>query len=114
MNVYGLDFGNPQDFANFAKYAGLGGKNVNPGMPNFVGTGASSTMSGVVAPTMNQIGDRFSAVGGELQKGNFMNAMKTYQGGIAPVPPIAAPVLGGKPAPVDKDGDGMISEWEEN
>lgn len=114
MNTYGLDFGNPQDFANFTKYAGLGNKNVNPGMPNFMGTGASSTMAGAVAPTMSQIGDRFSAVGNELQKGNFMNAIKTYQGGIAPLAPIVAPTLGPKPTPVDKDGDGMISEWEEN
>lgn len=119
MNTYGIDFGNPQDFANFAKYAGLGNKNANPGMPNFMGTGASSTLSGAVAPTMNQIGDRFSAVGSELQKGNFMNAMKTYQGGVAPVAPVAAlnppiPTLGSKPAPVDKDGDGMISDWEED
>lgn len=119
MNTYGLDFGNPQDFANFAKYAGLGNKNVNPGMPNFVGTGASSTMAGAVAPTMSQIGDRATAVGQQLQQGNFMNAVKTYQGGVAPVAPVAAaalnpPVLGGKPTAVDKDGDGMISEWEEN
>lgn len=118
MNTYGLDFGNPQDFANFAKYAGLGTKNVNPGMPNFMGTGASSTI-GAVAPTMSQIGDRASAVGQQLQQGNFMAAAKTYQGGIAPIAPVAAlaqpsiPALG-KPTPVDKDGDGMISEWEEN
>lgn len=118
MNTYGLDFGNPQDFANFAKYAGLGTKNVNPGMPNFMGTGASSTI-GAVAPTMSQIGDRASAVGQQLQQGNFMGAVKTYQSGIAPVAPVAAlasatPALGGKPGAVDKDGDGMISEWEEN
>jgi hypothetical protein len=110
-----IDFGNPQDYANFTKYAGLGKKNVIPGMPNFSGTGASSTVSGAVAPTMSQIGDRFSAVGKELQQGNIMNAVKTYQGGIAPVAPLTQPSipLGGKPAPVDQDGDGMISEWEE-
>jgi hypothetical protein len=118
MNVYGLDFGNPQDFANFAKYAGLGNKNVNPGMPNFAGTGASSTVAGAVAPTMSQIGDRFSAVNKQLQQGNFMNAVKTYQSGVAPVAGVASLAqpnvpLGGKPMPVDQDGDGMISEWEE-
>lgn len=115
MNTYGIDFGNPQDFANFAKYAGLGSKNANPGMPNFMGTGASSTMAGAVAPTMSQIGDRASAVGQQLQQGNFMGAAKTFQGGVAPIPALASatPALGGKPAPVDKDGDGMISEWEE-
>ena len=115
MNSYGLDFGNPQDFANFAKYAGLGSKNVNPGMPNFMGTGASATM-GAVAPTMSQIGDRFSAVGKQVQQGNLMGAVKTFQGGVAPVAALATatPALGGKPAPVDQDGDGMISEWEEN
>lgn len=118
MNTYGLDFGNPQDFANFAKYAGLGGKNVNPGMPNFTGTGASSTI-GAVAPTMSQIGDRFSAVGKQVQQGNLMGAAKTFQGGIAPTAPVAAvfsatPALGGKQGAVDQDGDGMISEWEEN
>jgi hypothetical protein len=122
MNTYGLDFGNPQDYANFAKYAGLGSKNVNPGMPNFVGTGAASTVgavtpaTGAVAPTMSQIGDRFSAVGNQLKQGNFMNAAKTYQSGVAPIAPLAQPniPLGGKPMPVDQDGDGMISEWEEN
>jgi hypothetical protein len=112
-----IDFGNPQDYANFTKYAGLGNKNVNPGMPNFAGTGASSTI-GAVAPTMSQIGNRFSAVGQELQQGNFMNAVKTYQGGVAPIAPVASLAqpsvpLGNKPAPVDQDGDGMISEWEE-
>jgi hypothetical protein len=115
MNTYGIDFGNPHEFANFAKYAGLGKKNENPGMPNFMGTGASSTM-GAVAPTMSQIGNRASAVGQQLQQGNFMGAVKTFQGGVAPIPALASatPALGGKPAPVDKDGDGMISEWEEN
>jgi hypothetical protein len=119
MNTYGLDFGNPQDYANFAKYAGLGSKNVNPGMPNFAGTGAASTV-GAVAPTMSQVSDRFSAVGNQLKQGNFMNAAKTYQGGIAPVAPVAAAIPqpnalpGSKPMPVDQDGDGMISEWEEN
>ena len=119
MNTYGIDFGNPQDFANFAKYAGLGSKNANPGMPNFMGTGASSTMAGAVAPTMSQIGDRASAVGQQLQQGNIMGAVKTFQGGVAPVAPVAAvasatPALGGKKGAVDQDGDGMISEWEEN
>jgi hypothetical protein len=114
MNTYGIDFGNPKDFANFAKYAGFGSKNVNPGMPNFMGTSASSTLAGVVAPTMSQMTDRFSAVGQQLQQGNFMNAAKIYQTGIAPSAAPALPALGGKPAPVDKDGDGMISEWEEN
>jgi hypothetical protein len=118
MNTYGLDFGNPQDFANFTKYAGLGTKNVNPGMPNFAGTSAASTV-GAVAPTMSQIADRATAVGQQLQQGNFMGAAKTFQGGVAPVAPVAAlaqpsiPALG-KPTPVDKNGDGMISEWEEN
>jgi hypothetical protein len=115
MNTYGIDFGNPHDYANFAKYAGLGTKNVNPGMPNFAGTGASSTVT-AVAPTMGQIADRTTAVGQQLQQGNFMGAAKTFQGGVAPVAAVAqssAP-LGGKPMPVDQDGDGMISEWEEN
>jgi hypothetical protein len=117
MNTYGLDFGNPHDYANFAKYAGLGNKNVNPGMPNFAGTGASSTM-GAVAPTMGQIADRATAVGQQLQQGNFMGAAKTFQSGVAPIAPVAAVAqsnvpLGGKPMPVDQDGDGMISEWEE-
>lgn len=116
MNTYGIDFGNPQDFANFAKYAGLGSKNANPGMPNFMGTGASSTMAGAVAPTLSQIGDRASAVGKQLQQGNFMGAAKTFQGGVAPVAALmpSTPALGGKPGAVDQDGDGMISEWEEN
>jgi hypothetical protein len=110
-----IDFGNPQDYANFTKYAGLGRSNVNPGMPNFAGTGASATVGAVAPPTMSQIGDRFSAVGKELQQGNFMNAAKTYQSGIAPVASLAQPnvPLVGNPAPVDQDGDGMISDWEE-
>jgi hypothetical protein len=67
---------------------------------------------------MSQIGDKFSAVGKQVQQGNFMGAVKTFQGGAAPIAPVAALAqpgvpLGGKPMPVDQDGDGMISEWEE-
>lgn len=118
MNTYGINFGEPKDYADFTKYAGFNKTNSNPGMPSLGGTGASATVAGAVAPTMSQISDRFSAVGKELQQGNFMNAVKTYQGGIAPLAPVASLAqpnaqLGGKPMPVDRDGDGMISDWEE-
>lgn len=115
MNNYGINFGEPKDYADFTKYAGFNKSNSNPGMPSFGGTGASATVAGAVAPTMSQIADRFSAVGKELQQGNFMGAAKTFQSGIAPIAPLAQPnaQLGGKPMPVDQNGDGMISDWEE-
>lgn len=115
MNNYAINFGQPKDYADFTKYAGFSSQNARPGMPNFAGTGASSTVAGAVAPTMSQIGDRASAVGKDLQQGNFMSAAKTFQGGVAPVASLVAanPALGGKPMPVDQDGDGMISDWEE-
>ena len=102
MTQFGLNFGKPVNFADWTQYAGFD--------PNKSMIGVAPPSSkGAVMPTMNQVGQRVSDIGTQLGQGNILNAAKIFQGGAAPVATVAKTT----PAPVDKDGDGMISDWEE-
>ena len=102
MAQFGLNFGNPVGFTDWTKYAGFDPNN------SFIGI-APPTTKAPVAPTLSQVGQRVSDIGSQLGQGNILNAVKTFQGGAAPVATVAKT----NPMPVDKDGDGMISDWEE-
>lgn len=102
MAQYGLNFGQPANFADWSQYAGF-----DPNKP-IIGIAPPSS-KGAVMPTMSQVGQRVSDIGTQLGQGNILNAVKTFQGGAAPVAAVAKTT----PAPIDKDGDGMISDWEE-
>jgi len=110
MAQFGINFGNPKSFVDWTKYAGF-----DPNKP-MIGVAPPATGGmAPIAPTMAQVGQRITDVGAQLGQGNFMNAVKTFQSGAAPAAPAApgAPAAANKPMPVDKDGDGMISDWEE-
>lgn len=74
MNQFGLNFGNPANFADWSKYAGFN--------PNSSVTGMDSASAPVapVAPTMTQVTDTFSKVGDQLSSGNFLGAYQSYVG----------------------------------
>lgn len=107
MAQFGINFGDPKGFTDWTKYAGFDSNKPMMGI-------APPSSAGVapVSPTMAQVGQRVSDVGTQLGQGNFMGAVKTFQGGPAVAPGLPAVSLN-KPMPVDKDGDGMISDWEE-
>jgi hypothetical protein len=102
MANFGISFGDPKGFADWTKYAGFDEKNPMIGIAP-----PSKNSKTPVAPTFGQMGTTLSNVAGQLGQGSVMGAVKAYQG----LP--ALPVPGAPAAPVDKDGDGMISEWEE-
>jgi hypothetical protein len=112
MAQFGINFGDPKGFADWTKYAGF---NANKPM---IGIAPPATADAApVSPTLAQVGERMSNVGTQLGQGNFLNAFKTFQGGAVPAntvaPSVPAVASVNKPMPVDKDGDGMISDWEE-
>lgn len=107
MAQFGINFGNPKGFVDWTKYAGFDANKPMMG----IAPPATGGMA-PVSPTMAQVGQRMSDVGAQLGQGNFMNAVKTFQGGAIPAA-TAAVNPANKPMPVDKDGDGMISDWEE-
>jgi hypothetical protein len=108
MANFGINFGDPKGFADWTKYAGFDANKPMMGIAP-----PSQDAKTPVSPTFAQIGQRLSDVGGQLGQGNFMGAMKAYQGAPSTPGLPALPVPGAPAAPVDKDGDGMISEWEE-
>lgn len=102
-----MNFGDPSQFSDWTRYAGF-----DPNKP-IIGVAPPSTGGmAPVSPTMAQVGQRVSDIGTQIGQGNFMGALKTAQSGTAVVPGVPA-VAKNTPMPVDKDGDGMISEWEE-
>lgn len=103
MTDFGLNFGGPQQYADWTKYAGLDKETMGIAPPKQSGKAP-------VAPTFGQMGTTLSNVANQLGQGSVMGAVKAYQG--APTLP-ALPVPGAPTAPVDQDGDGMISQWEE-
>ncbi len=108
MAQFGINFGDPKGFADWTKYAGFDSNKPMMGV-------APPSTGGMapVSPTMAQVGQRVSDIGTQLGQGNLMGAVKTFQGGPAVVPGVPAVASVNKPMPVDKDGDGMISDWEE-
>jgi hypothetical protein len=104
MAQFGINFGDPKGFTDWTKYAGFDANRPMMGIAP-----PSSGGMAPISPTIAQVGQRVSDVGTQLGQGNFMGAVKTFQG----VPAAVVPVAANKPMPVDKDGDGMISEWEE-
>jgi len=112
MAQFGINFGDPKAFADWTKYAGF-----DPNKPVMGIAPPVNAASAPVSPTLAQVGQRISDVGSQLGQGNFMNAVKTFQGGAVPAntvaPGVPAVASVNKPMPVDKDGDGMISDWEE-
>jgi hypothetical protein len=107
MAQFGLNFGQPTQFADWTKYAGF-----DPNKPMIGIAPPTTAPAAPVSPTMAQVGQRISDVGTQLGQGNFTNAIKTFQGGAIPAA-TATVAPANKPMPVDKDGDGMISDWEE-
>lgn len=82
MDAFQFGYGSPGQYADWTKYAGLDRK-----------TG----MVGVAPPDQSSgnLVDNVSGAISELQQGNFMNAMKTFQYGKKPggigLPAIGAP-----------------------
>lgn len=121
MYNFQMNFGNPSSFADWRKYSGFD--------PNksFIGGVAppNGATSPIAAPSIQDIGKRFSEVGSQLSSGNFMNAANVAMTGKVPAGnPVGNPVGAVATVPVatvgatnstakDLNGDGMISEWEE-
>lgn len=111
-----VNFGTPRNYGDWTTYAGLDSTKPMMGVvPPMQQTGGVAPPT---APTFGQMADRFSQVANQIGQGNFGNAAKTFMSGGAPaVKPAAGVIVPGVPAatqPKDLDGDGMISEWEED
>jgi hypothetical protein len=84
MNQFGLNFGNPANFADWSKYAGFNPNSSITGMDS-----SAASAQPVVPPTMAQVTDTFSKVGDQLGSGNFAGAYQSYVGKspVAPTTP---------------------------
>lgn len=90
MAQFGINFGDPKGFTDWTKYAGFDANRPMMGIAPPPSGGMAP-----ISPTLAQLAQKTS--------------VNTQQ-----VDPITVvPVAANKPMPVDKDGDGMISEWEE-
>lgn len=103
MAGFQLNIGSPLNFADWTRYAGF-----DPNKPLISGIAPPGQEKAPVAPTIKQFTDRLGDVGTQLAQGNFQNAAKTFTTGAAVMPAVSNPMQS-----KDKDGDGMISEWEE-
>jgi hypothetical protein len=75
MNAFQIGYGNPNQYADWTKYAGL---DKNTGM---MGIAPPDQSSGNLA-------DNLSGAASELQQGNLVNALRTFQYGKKPgIPP---------------------------
>lgn len=102
-------FGKPINYGDWAQYSGFDTTKPMMGavMPPSLGGGVQP-----VAPSFSQFTERMGNVGQQLSSGNFQNAANMFVTGKVPQAPAAA-VAAANPMAKDKDGDGMISEWEE-
>jgi hypothetical protein len=98
MPGFSLNFGNPNSYADWTKYAGF-----DPNTP-ITGIGVSPpSMNQPVAPSMADIGDRATDVWDQLKQGNIGQAVQTYQFG-KPVPKT--------PKPTFPEDTGMVADHQ--
>lgn len=102
MAQFGINIGKPQNFADWTQYAGF---NPNQSVIGISNDGKTA----VPPPSMKQIGQTMSNIGGQLAQGNFANAYKTYTTGVAPT--VASPFV--QKTEQTMPDDGMSHEFED-
>ena len=107
MTIPNLNFGSAPSFGDWTRYAGFDSSKPMMGIVPPVGEEMTKQP---VAPTLSQIGQRVQDVGSQFAQGNFVNAAKTFVGGV---PPVAPAKITPNNQPQDLNGDGMISDFEE-
>lgn len=110
-------FGAPINYGDWTRYAGFDSKKPMMGMMEPV-VPPTTTPGAVqpVAPTISQFAQRVGDVGQQFAQGNFKNAANMFMTGKIAQPPATSPIVAPAAAvtmPQDKNGDGMISDWEE-
>ena len=78
MSQFGINIGNPQNFADWTQYAGFDPNKAVIGMAPVAGK------SPVEPPSMSQMVKTASNIGNQVSKGNYLGAYKAYTTGVAP------------------------------
>jgi hypothetical protein len=97
MAQFGLNFGNPSNFADWTQYAGFD--------PNQAMIGLPAKKTPIKPPSMSDMTKTMSNIGSHLSKGNYSDAYKAYTTGV--VPSTSATVQQTMP------DDGMSHEFED-